>query len=186
MGAQLFVGPDIALFATHYLCKPPRTGRPVLWHQDGAFWPLDPVEVVTLRVAITASDPENGCLRIIPGTHTEELQGMRERDDVDSVLRRETDYRVDESLAVDLELQPGDVSVHHPNIVHGSNANTSDRWRRALTIRHIPTTTRITEPEAASAFVLRGAGVDGVNEYRQPPRFRDGDHMPFAGYETWR
>ncbi len=135
--AQIFIGPDIALFATHYLCKPPRTGRPVLWHQDGAFWPLDPMEVITLWVAITDSDPENGCLRVIPQTHTEALQGMTERVDVDSVLRSETDYNVDEAQTVNLELRPGDISVHHPNILHGSNANTSDRWRRALTIRFI-------------------------------------------------
>jgi ectoine hydroxylase-related dioxygenase (phytanoyl-CoA dioxygenase family) len=167
--AQLFIGPDIALFATHYLCKPPRTGRPVLWHQDGAFWPLDPMEVITLWVAITESDPDNGCLRVIPSTHTEELKGMRERDDVDSVLRSETDYQVDETQAVDLVLRPGDVSVHHPNILHSSNANTSDRWRRALTIRYIPTSTRITDHEAASPFLLRGAAVEGVNDYLQRP-----------------
>jgi len=95
--AQIFIGPDIALFATHYLCKPPRTGRPVLWHQDGTFWPLDPMEVITLWVAITDSDPENGCLRVIPQTHTQALQGMTERQDVDSVLRSETDYNVDET-----------------------------------------------------------------------------------------
>ena len=184
--AELLIGPNIALFATHYLCKPPRTGRPVLWHQDGAFWPLDPMEVITLWVAITDSNPENGCLRVIPKTHTQELKGMTERDDVDTVLRRETDYEVDEALAVDLELRAGDVSVHHPNILHSSNANTSDRWRRALTIRYIPTGTRITEPDAASAFLLRGETVEGVNDYRDAPRFLDDRHMLFAGADSWR
>lgn len=183
--AQAFVGPDIALFATHYICKPPRTGRPVLWHQDGAFWPLDPMEVVTLWVAITNSDPENGCLRVIPGTHTEELKEMQEREDVDSVFRSETDYQVDEAQAVDLELRPGDVSVHHPNIVHSSSANTSDRWRRALTIRYIPTSTTITDRDAGAPFLLRGRAVAGVNDYLDRPRFRDGEHMRFAGAEAW-
>jgi len=182
--AELFVGPDIALFATHYLCKPPRTGKPVLWHQDGAFWPLEPMEVVTLWLAITDSDPGNGCLRIVPGTQTEELAGMQEREDVDSVLARETDYVVDESQAVDLVLRPGDVSVHHPNILHSSNANVSDRWRRALTIRYIPTTTRITEPDAASAFLFRGSAVEGVNAYAERPSYRPGEDMPFAGAEA--
>src|SRR5690606_40334400 len=40
--ASLFVGPDVALFASHYISKPPFTGQPVLWHQDSAFWPLEP------------------------------------------------------------------------------------------------------------------------------------------------
>ncbi|MGB6121272.1 MAG: phytanoyl-CoA dioxygenase family protein, partial [Bacteroidota bacterium] len=67
--AEQFVGPDIALFATHYICKPPRTGQAVLWHQDGSYWPLDPMEVVTLWLAVTDAMPENGCMRVIPGTH---------------------------------------------------------------------------------------------------------------------
>lgn len=184
--AEALIGPDLALFATHYICKPPGTGRAVLWHQDGAFWPLEPMEVITLWVAVTDSDPENGCLRVIPGTHTMELKGMRERGDVESVLGREIDDRVDESRAVDLVLRPGDVSIHHPNIVHGSNPNVSGRWRRGLTIRYIPTSTRITDPEAASAFLLRGRAVQGVNTYLPRPRFREGEHFPFRGSQDWR
>lgn len=184
--AEAFIGPDIALFATHYICKPPRTGKPVLWHQDGAFWPLDPMEVITLWVAVTSSDRDNGCLRVIPGTHRLDLQQLRESKDVDSVLGREIDQAVDEARAVDLALEPGDVSVHHPNIVHGSDANTSDRWRRGLTIRYIPTSTRITDPEAASPFLVRGRPVDGVNTYLPRPTFRPGEAMPFAGSEQWQ
>ncbi len=184
---KLFVGPDIALFATHYICKPPKTGQAVLWHQDGAFWPLEPMSVITLWLAITDSDPENGCLRVVPGTHTKELKGLREPDDLDSVLRAEMDADpVDEDSAVDLVLRPGDISIHHPNIVHSSKANTSDRWRRALTIRYIPTSTRITEQAAASPYLLRGRAVDGVNSYLELPRFRAGDHMLFSGADTWR
>lgn len=180
--AEQFVGPDIALFATHYLCKPPRTGQAVLWHQDGALWPLEPMNVVTLWLAITDSTPENGCLRVIPGTHTLDLKGFRERDDVENVLNAEMDGDpVRETDAIDLTLRPGDVSVHHPNIVHGSEPNTSDSWRRALTIRYIPTSTRITSAVAASPYLLRGQPVSGVNDYLQPPTFRDEEHFPFAG-----
>lgn len=183
--AEKFIGPDVALFATHYICKPPKTGQAVRWHQDGAFWPLEPMEVITLWLAITESDPDNGCLRVIPRTHTMELEGMREAED-GSVLGSEIDAQVDEEHAVDLVLEPGDVSVHHPSIVHSSNANTSDRWRRALTIRYIPTSTRITQPGAASAFLLRGHAVEGVNVYLDRPRLQDGVHMPFSGDDAWR
>lgn len=184
--AEQFVGSDLALFATHYICKPPRTGQVVRWHQDGSFWPLEPMDVVTLWLAVTDSAPDNGCLRVIPRTHTLQLAEMRATGADDTVLKEEIAVDVDESEAVDLALREGDVSVHHPSIVHGSNANTSDRWRRALTIRYIPTSVRITEPDAASAFLLRGDAVEGVNEYRERPRFRDGDHMSFAGADAWR
>ncbi|SVD28530.1 uncharacterized protein METZ01_LOCUS381384, partial [marine metagenome] len=64
-----FLGPNIALFAAHYISKPPRTGQPVLWHQDGNYWPLEPMEVITIWLAADDSTPENGCMRVIPGTH---------------------------------------------------------------------------------------------------------------------
>ena len=167
--AEQFVGPDIALFASHYICKPPYSGRPVLWHQDGAYWPLEPMDVVTLWVAIDDSTPENGGLRVIPGSHREDLHELRARDDLDSVLGSESATEVDETLAVDLTLSAGDVEVHHPNIVHGSDANTSPKRRCGLTIRYIPTSTRITAHEQPypSAILLRGRA--GVNVYQAWP-----------------
>lgn len=166
--AEIFLGPDIALFATHYICKPPWTGRAVRWHQDGAFWPLEPPEVITAWVAITDSTPDNGCLRVVPGSHLGEVSAMRPVDG-EAVLSEEIAVDVDEDAAVDLVLAPGDVSVHHPSIHHASQPNTSDRWRRGLTIRYIPTSTRITDPGAASPFLLRGVARPGVNQYLDLP-----------------
>lgn len=179
--AELFVGPDIALFASHYISKPPFSGMPVLWHQDGAYWPLEPMRVVTLWLAVDESTPENGCVRVIPGSHKHDLYGLRQRDDVDNVLGSESAVTVDESKAVDLVLSPGDVEVHHPNILHASNANTSPRRRCGLTIRYIPTTTRITSERQpfVSALLLRGR--PGVNVYQPFPAYVEGEHMPFVG-----
>jgi ectoine hydroxylase-related dioxygenase (phytanoyl-CoA dioxygenase family) len=188
--AARFVGPDIALFASHYIAKPPVSGQAVLWHQDAGFWPLEPMEVVSLWLALDDTDPANGCLRVIPGTHRWDLKRNRERSDVANVIGAEIDVdpsMIDESAAVDIVLRAGDVEVHHPNIVHGSHANGSDRWRRGLTIRYIPTSTRIvTSGPWPSAFLLRGDAVPGVNEYRPLPRHRPGEHMAFAGSERWR
>jgi ectoine hydroxylase-related dioxygenase (phytanoyl-CoA dioxygenase family) len=142
------------------------------------------MEVVSLWVAITESTPENGCLRVIPRTHAMELRGLRERRDVDNLFDVEIDAQIDESEAVDLILNPGDVSVHHPNIVHGSEPNASHRWRNGLTIRYIPTSTRITEPEHASPFLLRGRAVEGINDYLDPPAYDSDRHMAFRGSET--
>ncbi len=175
--AEQFIGPNIALFASHYICKPPKTGRAVLWHQDGSYWPLDPMEVVTLWLAATESTSENGCMRVIPGTHHRELEGLVERPDVDNALGSSMDENlVDESLAVDIELKPGDVEVHHPNIIHGSEPNTSEKWRMGLTIRYIPTSTRITKQPWHASFLLRGRAVEGVNEYLTPPVFEEHRH----------
>jgi ectoine hydroxylase-related dioxygenase (phytanoyl-CoA dioxygenase family) len=180
--AEKFVGPDIALFASHYICKPPGDGQAVLWHQDGSYWPLEPMEVVTLWLAVDDSTPENGCMRVIPGTHTVALQKMERRTDVPNVLSSGIDPSfVEEDRAVDIVLSAGDVSVHHPNIIHGSNANTSSKRRAGLTIRYIPTTTRIIPASWPSAFLLRGRAVPGVNDYLPRPCFVEGVHMPFRG-----
>jgi ectoine hydroxylase-related dioxygenase (phytanoyl-CoA dioxygenase family) len=184
--AQQFIGPDIALFATHYICKPPRTGQAVLWHQDGSYWPIDPMDVITIWLAVTDSTPENGCMRVVPRTHNLKLEEVQERKDVASVLGSEISRdKVDESKAVDVILKAGDVSIHHPNLIHGSEANLSDLWRMGLTIRYIPTTTRLLKPEMAAPFLLRGNAVPGINEYRPRPRYQEGVHMPFAGSDRW-
>jgi ectoine hydroxylase-related dioxygenase (phytanoyl-CoA dioxygenase family) len=185
--AEQFVGPDIALFASHYISKPPYEGRPVLWHQDGSYWPLEPMEVVTLWLAVDDATPGNGCMQVIPGTHTLELQALQQRSDVDSVLGSGIDEAlVDESRAVDIALRAGDVEIHHPNIVHGSHANTSPRRRCGLTIRYIPTTTRIlTDEPWPSAYLLRGEAVPGVNQYQPRPTYVEGVHLPFRGSEAF-
>jgi ectoine hydroxylase-related dioxygenase (phytanoyl-CoA dioxygenase family) len=192
--AQQFIGPNIALFASHYICKPPGDGQPVLWHQDGSYWPLEPMEVITLWLAVDDSLPENGCMRVIPGTHTLDLKGLQPNTEVANVLSSEIppEY-VDESKAVDCVLRRGGVSVHHPNIIHGSNANTSTLRRCGLTIRYIPTTTRILlkgrsaqEGRWPSAFLLRGEAVSGINDYNPRPRYIPGVHMPFRGCEEWQ
>ncbi|MGH3395916.1 MAG: phytanoyl-CoA dioxygenase family protein [Streptosporangiaceae bacterium] len=183
--AALFVGPDIALFASHYISKPPFSGRPVLWHQDGAYWPLEPMSVVTLWLAVDESTPESGCLRVVPGSQGGRLHGLRQRADVDNVLGSEAAIDVDEAAAVDLIMAPGDVEVHHPGIVHGSNANTSPRRRCGLTIRYIPTSTRIVTAGQPypSAILLRGE--PGVNEYQPRPVFVPGQDFGFAGSDRW-
>lgn len=181
--AEQFIGPDIALFASQYICKPPFDGRPVLWHQDGSYWPLKPMEVVTLWLAVDDSLPENGCLRVIPGTHTLDLKEKHARKDVANVLETEVDPAyVDESKAVDLVLRSGGVSIHHTSSIHGSNANHSPLRRCGLTIRYIPTTTRIVSDSPwPSAFLLRGKAVAGINEYQTRPVFDRDRHMPFKG-----
>jgi phytanoyl-CoA hydroxylase len=181
--AEQFVGPNIALFATGYLSKPARDGQAVLWHQDGSYWPLDPMNVATLWLAVDPSTPVNGCMRVIPGSHRTGLSTIQERKDVPNVLQSGMDSElVDEEKAVDMALNPGDVSVHHPNVIHGSEANNSDQRRCGLIIRYIATSTKILVPEGEAyptAYLLRGRAVPGVNIYNAWPEYDVSRHMPF-------
>lgn len=185
--AAQFIGPDIALFASHYICKPPRTGKRVAWHQDGSYWPLEPMEVVTLWLAVGDSTPENGCMRVIPNTQNKRLLRRNEmEEDNDSVLGTGIARdQIDEDGAVDLILNAGDVSIHNPAIIHGSNANESDMWRKGLTIRYIPTSTKITNPDHQLPFMMRGNNGNSANDYLPMPKFDASRHMSFRGCEAW-
>lgn len=184
--AAQFIGNDMALFAAHYIAKPPKTGQKVLWHQDGSYWPLEPMEVVTLWLAATDSKVANGCMRVIPQTQHTQLatwDELKKHDDGDNVLGSGLDPRnIDEAKAVDVELNAGDVSIHHPNIIHGSNENTSEHWRIGLTLRYIPTTTKVLNPDIG-AMLLRGNAVTGINDYHPRPRYEKGKHFAFRGAE---
>ena len=188
--AEKFVGPNIALFASHYIAKCPFDGQAVLWHQDGTYWPLEPMEVVTLWLAVDDSDRENGCLRVIPNTQSMRLfsqDELQQKNDGENVLGSGIDPAlIDESKAMEIILKAGDVSVHHQNLIHGSHANTSARWRRGLTIRYIPATTRIiTEELHPSAFILRGQPVANINQYNPWPTYVEKKHMRFEGTGEW-
>jgi phytanoyl-CoA hydroxylase len=175
--AEVFLGSDLALFASHYIAKPARSGRPVLWHQDAGYWPLEPMAVVTLWLAVDPSTPANGCLRVLPGSHRGDVHTLRARPDVDSVLGSESTMEVDERAAVDVVLAPGDVEVHHPGLLHASEPNRSDHRRCGLTIRYIPASTRILgdERQRTSAFHLRGR--PGTVEERPLPIFDPDRHF---------
>ncbi len=184
--AAAIVGPDVALFAADYIAKPPGTGQKVAWHQDASYWSLEPMQVVTLWVAYTQSNPQNGCVRVIPGTQHMVLQprNPEERDFEGEMLRGMDQNLISEEEAVEFILEPGDVSLHHPLIIHGSNANTSSVWRRGGTYQYIPTTTRVTK-EDWPVFLLRGQDQGNTNRYREMPRFKPGAHMLFAGWQNW-
>jgi ectoine hydroxylase-related dioxygenase (phytanoyl-CoA dioxygenase family) len=173
------IGPNIALFASHYICKPGGDGLPVLWHQDGSYWPLEPMEVVTAWLAVDDSTVENGCMRVIPGSHRGPKLAHRKHEK-SAVLHTEIDpSEIGESEAVDVEIPAGGVSLHHPWLTHGSNRNHSPMRRCGLTIRYIPTTTRITR-EDWKTFLMRGRPVEGVNTYYPRPAYRPGDHYEGA------
>ena len=135
-------------------------------------------------LAVDDADGENGCMRVIPHSHLCALQTMHARSEFANVLGSGIDPAlVDEAQARDVTLSAGDVSIHHPNLIHGSNANASGRWRRGLTIRYIPSTTRVTD--GRSIFLLRGAAPAGINAYLPRPRYSPRTSMAFDGCEEW-
>lgn len=148
------LGPDIALFSSHFISKPRGDGRRVPWHEDSAYWKgvLSPMEVCTVWLAIDPSIRENGCMKVIPGTHHGGFSDYEEVDTSANVFPREiVKAQRNESLATYLELQPNQASLHDGRIMHGSEANTSKLRRCGYTMRYISTRTRF-HPEANDYF----------------------------------
>lgn len=135
------LGPDIIFWAAALFCKPPGEGREVAWHQDGVYWPIDPAETLTVWVAIDAATPENGSMQYLPGSHQLGVLPHEASDREGLVLNTAiVESAVDTSTAVSVELQPGQVSMHHIHLVHGSPPNRSARRRAGLTLRYMPST----------------------------------------------
>jgi ectoine hydroxylase-related dioxygenase (phytanoyl-CoA dioxygenase family) len=128
-------------FGCTYFVKEPRHGPPVLWHQDGYPWRshLGIKEAVTLWVALDRADEKTGGLRVIPGSHALAAQPLILCPAEGNVFGWETaPHLVEPALAQNLTLAAGDVSAHHPNLIHGSWPNRSGHLRRALAIRYRP------------------------------------------------
>ncbi|MER7173076.1 phytanoyl-CoA dioxygenase family protein [Streptomyces mesophilus] len=189
--AEFFLGPDVASFTAHYICKPPYDGQPVLWHQDGAYWPLSPMDALTVWLAVDESTVENGCLRMIPGSHVLPLHTPTSRTDTDNMLFSSARDEIvrqwsEERGVVCIELQPGDVSIHHPNLLHCSEPNTSAKRRCGLDMGYISTATRIHGDRVyLDPLLVRGSDRSGVNTYRPFPAYQEGETIPFAGQDEW-
>lgn len=184
---QNILGSNIALFGAHYIAKKPLDGKPVGWHQDGSYWPLKPMEVLSVWIACTKSEKNNACMRVIPGSQNMKIIKPSEMVKLDLnkfVLDLAIDSsKIDDTKAVDIELNPGDISIHNPLIIHGSNSNHSKNWRIGLTLRYIPTTTFV-DRKNWDCILLKGHAEKSVNnKYIDRPSYKKGLHMPFKGCE---
>jgi phytanoyl-CoA dioxygenase PhyH len=164
------IGPDIALWTSHFICKPPAIGKRVPWHEDSSYWKgmIDPMQVVTVWLAIDPSTPSNGCMRIIPRTHH---HGFSEYNKINDPAVFDTEIKrgqFDESKAVDCVLRPNECSLHDGKLIHGSAANTGTMRRCGYTMRYIPTTVKVQshmlDERGHQVYLARGRDRAG-NQY---------------------
>lgn len=163
------VGPDIALWSSHFISKDPYHGRSTPWHEDSGYWEgrLSAYDrIVTVWLALGPSTRDNGCMRVIPGSH---LDGPGAYAPVDPSTNTFDSglVDVDADQAVYFELQPGECSLHDGRIVHGALPNTSSQRRTGFTMRYMPTSVRVRpakNPEGWRIWLARGRDLAG-NSY---------------------
>ncbi len=163
------LGPDILCWNTNFFIKEAETPSFVSWHQDSTYWGLSAPDVCTAWVALTPSALENGAMAVIPKSHTKDQIPHHDTFDRHNLLTRgqEIAVEVDEGEAMPLLLRPGEMSLHHVRLVHGSPPNPSPDRRIGFAIRYIPTSIRQIEGED-SATLVRGA--DRFHHFELEPR----------------
>jgi len=179
------LGPNIFMWGSQFFAKAPGSQDTVAWHQDAYYWPLHPHNSVTIWLAFTDVDEENGAMQVIPKSHK---AGLIKHKSVssDSVLSLELEQGTfNEADARSLTLKAGQMSMHDDAIVHGSPANGSLRWRNGLTVRYSGTNVKC---DLSKAPQFKSYMVRGVDEFQHNPqgvvptekyaRLAKKDHIP--------
>ena len=154
------IGPDILLFGASIFAKDPGDPRYVSWHQDSAYFGLSPHEEVTAWVGLTDANEENGCLRVLPGSHVGPDMRHEETYAPDNMLAKgQSLVGVEESRAVAMPVRAGEFSLHHERTAHSSLPNRSAGRRIGFAFFYIPTHVRPVQGRGRATLVR------GVDEY---------------------
>jgi len=180
------IGDNIICWSTHYFNKLPVDPKAVPLHQDASYWALSPQDTITCWLAIDASTIENACLQVLPGSHRlghlqwEQASGPHVMEGQRDALSQSVVEASQYGDLVNIELQPGEMSIHSDKTVHGSEPNNSGKRRCGFAIRYCAPHVKPTDPEWGQNAIL----CRGVDEYghfgliRERP---DGDDMT-----SWR
>jgi non-haem Fe2+, alpha-ketoglutarate-dependent halogenase len=157
------VGPDILIWGSSFFTKPAHDPRFVSWHQDSTYYGLEPPNSLTAWLAFSPSTGEAGCLKYIPGSHNgAAILPHLETNDPNNILSRgQTIEDVDEAIAVEMPLEPGQISIHHNKTIHGSLPNNADTPRIGFAIHIATPDMRQTQFEGATASLVRGEDTHG-------------------------
>ncbi|MEZ6127118.1 MAG: phytanoyl-CoA dioxygenase family protein [Planctomycetaceae bacterium] len=159
---EALIGPDIKLFGSQCFMKPPG-GIEKPYHQDSAYFTIEPREIVTCWTALDDATIDNGCLWVIPGSHRGDLldhdQPWQVGDRMDMQVREE---QIDRQREVPNPLQAGSCSFHHSMLLHRSGPNVTNTSRRGLAVHYMSSRSRWTHPTEPKPdyLLLRGREYD--------------------------
>lgn len=135
---RALIGDDLLLFRSTLMLKPAHHGSAHGFHQDSAYWPMDPPSLVTVSIALTESTAENGCIQVIPQSHKWGMQkwGSIWRDGEKMTDRED----LDTSNVMEVPLKAGSALLFHSLVVHGSGPNHSSHPRHTALYAFFPPT----------------------------------------------
>ncbi len=152
------IGPDLLCWNTIFWIKEAGAPSYVSWHQDLNYWGLDADDMITAWIALSAANAESGCMRVLPASHKGDMLPHDDGYHPDNMLTRgqEIAHQVDESKAVAMPLEAGEMSIHNVRIAHASGPNHSDDRRIGISLHYMPTRARQLVGEWDSAALVRG------------------------------
>lgn len=170
---RAIIGPDVLVWVSEFNAKAPNTANFFSWHQDLYYWKhtcgdLESIPMVTAWLALSPVNEGNGCMKVVPGSHTG-LIDHEEKPCLHNSLTRAQELKVavDESTAMPVLLKAGEFSIHHPLIYHCSGPNSSDQTRVGLVIRYMaPQVVPPTRP--AYAWLVSGEDSCGNWDHVAP------------------
>ena len=124
------IGPEFSLWSSVMFIKNPSTEHFVSWHQDATYMGMTCNDFLTPWIALTPSTEKMGCMAMIPGSHKQNILPHQDTFAENNILTRGQFVKdVDEKKAVKLILKPGEMSIHHGSVIHGSKSNKSKQRR---------------------------------------------------------
>lgn len=154
------LGNDVIGWGSHFFCKMPHDGKAVAWHQDASYWPLTPSKTATVWLAIDDADIENACMRFLAESHHQGQLTFRPSSDGEGNVLNQTVENAEQygTATIDDELKAGEFSMHSDLLLHGSEANESDRRRCGLTLRYCTP-----DVKAGANWHAKGVVVSGTD-----------------------
>ncbi|MEQ9407648.1 MAG: phytanoyl-CoA dioxygenase family protein [Fuerstiella sp.] len=160
---ESLLGPDIKLFGSQCFMKPPG-GIEKPYHQDSAYFTVEPRALVTCWIALDDVTIQNGCMWVVPGSHRGELHDHSQPWDVGGRVDMQVpDEKIDRSQETPIIMSAGSCSFHHSMLLHRSGRNQTDTHRRGLAIHYMSAESRWTHPSLPqpSYLLLRGREYPG-------------------------
>jgi len=157
------IGPDILVYHSTIFVKEANAPAFVHWHQDGAYFFLEPPEQVTAWIALSEASVRAGCMRIIPGSHRGDWLEHRDDPSPDNMIPRGQGVlgRHGPEDGVLMPLAAGQMSLHHTKALHASGPNANDDRRIGVNISFIPAHVRPLGAPRPGALLARGTDRHG-------------------------
>lgn len=163
---ELLIGPNILLKSTRLFYKFGNSSSFVGWHQDGITEGLKDAYVPAIWLGLTPATAENGCLRVVPRSHRLGLIPHADRPNPDNLTTQGATAQVDIDSPQDVVMRAGEMSLHHPLVLHASNPNESAESRIGFSATY--STPALTASRTAVAWVRGDGPTDRFRIVEQP------------------